>query len=354
MRQEPVPVRLVDFLPRLPLDRAGEILSSFAVTARVRLCTDRPLYPIRHARKVIYPTGEFTTVLSTPALQEALRRGHVVSIAETAVYEKAVIFAPYVEYFHALKEEYEAEGNRIMRYLTKKLLNALYGKWAQKRPLLEDSIEMQCDGYAREEVLDLVTGHTEIQYQMLNRIVHLYGEEDTEQTFTAISAHITEAARMYLWSLLEPFYPDRILYCDTDSLKIRRSDLGHLTAPISDRQLGALKVEDEFERFEIHGPKAYQTERQRVIKGIPERAEQIGPVSYRYMAFLKQATHQRARQNTGVLTRPITKILRGRYDKGIVLANGRIVPFHVSDEFPLAVQLPASSQSRPVLPDSAP
>lgn len=327
MATKPVPVRLVDYRTHLELEEIEDVLSTFGCIARVRLNCDLPIYPIRKERRVLYPVGRFSAVLGTAALKDALERGYVEEIQETALYETAVVFSGYVAFFHTLKELYTRENRPADRYLVKKLLNALYGKWAQKRPIVEENVELSYEGYYREEILDLVTGHTEIEWKLLNKWVRLFGEEDTEQTFTAISAAITEQARMYLWSMIEPLYPDRILYCDTDSLKIRESDLAYLTAEVSDGKLGALKVEEKFNSLHIYGPKAYVTERSRVIKGIPKRAEQVGPVSYRYTGFFQQATHQRARLDSGSLTKEVVKTLWLKYDKGTVTADGRVIPF---------------------------
>ncbi len=329
MQKYPVPIRLVDYEKQISLGDIDDTLKSFCVVARASLDCDLPLFAVRRDKKIIFPVGKFDTVLTTGGIKEALARGYVQKIGETAIYEKAVIFTEFVSALNVLKERYTRENKLTERYLVKKMLNSLYGKWAQRQIITEEDILLECEGYFREEVLDLVTGQMEIVSQLLNKRIVQFGEEEMEKSFTAISAHITEYARMHLWRLIEPLYPDHILYCDTDSLKIRESDLGLVTAPISDTELGALKIENTVDTLQIFGPKAYHSDGKRTIKGVKKSAIQISPISYRYDSFLRQASHLKRHMDTGVIQREVIKTLSGNYDKGIVQPNGSVLPFRL-------------------------
>jgi hypothetical protein len=332
MSIEPVPIRLVDFLSSMSMEKLHDCLYTFCVVARVDLECDKPLFAFRHKEKVIFPVGRFSCVLTTPSLREALQRGYIRKIGESYLYEKDLIFSDYVEYFHKLKQLYTRERRAIERYAVKNMLNSLYGKFAQQKPITEENIEEKFESYFKEEILDLVTGKTETVTKMLNRRVITFGLENDKRCFTAIAAHVTDAARMYLWKLIEPLWPDRILYCDTDSLKLRKSDIELVLAPIANDQLGSLKIESTVDRLQIFAPKSYQADRERVIKGVPKRACQMTPVSYSYLAFLKQNSHLRLRRDHGVLTHEVFKTLKNNYDKGIVTPSGRVMPFEL--EFP--------------------
>jgi len=329
MKRQAVPIRLVDYQENWSLKKLTEALQTFAVVARVELHTEQPLYPMRRGHKVIYPIGRFEATLCTPALKEAVKRGHVTAVWEAAVYQKGWLFEGFVDFFYELKRRYQREGRKVEEYLVKKLLNSLYGKWAQRRPVVEDEIVLDYSGYWREEVLDLVTGKLEIEYKLLNRWVRLFGEEDDERAFVAISAHITEGARMYLWSLLERFESGQVLYCDTDSLWIRERDRARVADLISADRLGGLKVAGQYHTLKILGPKAYWADGRRTVKGVPAAAVETGPLTFSYTSFLHQTTHMREGQVEGVLTQQTLKRLWGRYDKGEVSASGLVTPFRL-------------------------
>ncbi len=271
--------------------------------------------------------------MTTPGVRTALERGHLVSLGETAVYRKAVLFKDYVAELYRLRMEYKTAGEETWVYLCKILLNSLYGKWAQKRPITEIEDCPEAEGYRREETLDLVTGQIWLEYQLMNKLVTIQGEEIGKHSFVAISAHITEAARLLLWQLIEHAGTKNVLYCDTDSLKIRESDVNNLHDLIHPSTLGALKVEKTSDTLDIWGLKAYSEDGVRTIKGIPKSAVELGNHTYSFTHFLKQASHMRKKQITGVISEEMVKRLNLKYQKGVVLDSGRVLPFDFGPQF---------------------
>jgi hypothetical protein len=271
-------------------------------------------------------------------------RGHLVSLGETAVYKKAVLFRSFVHDLYQLRMNYRAEGNDVWVYLCKKVLNSLYGKWAQRRPLAEIEDVNEPGGYRREEILDLVTGKTFVETQLMNKRITIQGDEPGPGSFIAISAHITEAARILLWRLIEKAGRERVLYCDTDSLKLCQKDVGVLRSLIHDTDLGSLKIEKLSEDLDIWGLKAYSESGIWRVKGIPRKASVLPNHVYSYDHFLKQASHLRRQQITGVISEKMVKRLNLKYEKGTVLPSGRVEPFVFGpdDLPPPPLPLPAS------------
>ena len=332
MASESLPVQLVDILDHPDLDWLEDALRDHCVVARCQLDTPEPIYAIHHNKRICFPTGQFETVLTTPGIKTALARGHLVSLCETAVYKKAVLFREYVQELYRIRMDYKTAGEETWAYLCKILLNGLYGKWAQKRPITEIEDCKEAEGYRREETLDLVTGQTWLEYQLMNKLVTLQGEEVGKNSFIAISAHITEAARLMLWRLIEQAGTQNVLYCDTDSLKVRERDVNNLHSLIHPTTIGALKVEKTSESLDIWGLKAYSEDGVRTIKGIPHSAKDLGNHTYSFTHFLKQASHMRKKQISGMISEQMTKRLNLKYQKGLVLPSGRIVPFAFGSE----------------------
>lgn len=327
MSSESVPTQLVDYLDQPDFRWLKDALRDHCVVSRCVLETDQPIYPVHHNKRICFPVGRFETVLSTPGIREALKRGHLISLGETAAYRKSILFRDYVQDLYKLRMEYRAKGQETWVYLCKILLNGLYGKWAQKRPITETVTVDDPEGYRREEILDLVTGKMFVEYQLMNKLITIQGEEEGNNSLTTISAHITEAARLRLWKLIETVGAEKVIYCDTDSLKIRERDVVRLDHLLHPTKLGALKVEKTTEKLTIWGLKAYMEDGIWKVKGIPKKAIRGPNHTYTYQHFLRQATHMRRKQITGMLSETMVKRLHLEYHKGTVDATGKVAPF---------------------------
>ena len=127
----------------------------------------------------------------------------------------------------------------------------------------------------------------------------------------------------------------RALYCDTDSIKIRKAHYDRITWPKGKKTLGALKIEDRPRRLYIEGSKNYRTEKGRKIKGIPERAKEIEPGVFAYQWFAGQITHLRKNIKVGARVEEVTRTLTAKYEKGVVDPSGRVTPLRLELPDPL-------------------
>ncbi|GAH16471.1 unnamed protein product, partial [marine sediment metagenome] len=73
----------------------------------------------------------------------------------------------------------------------------------------------------------------------------------------AISAHVTDYARLYLWKLIQIADIVNCFYCDTDSLIVNEKGYKNLSKFMDKDRLGWLKVEDVSSCVDIRGAKNY-------------------------------------------------------------------------------------------------
>lgn len=327
MKQFTYPSRLLHVAHRPTFKFIREVLNSYGVVAEVTLDTPEAAYAVRHDHKTIFPVGQFTTHLCTEGLRYALSYGHVVKIHQAAIYKMEDLFTEYVDYVHALRRKYQRDKNPVMELLSKYFLNSLYGKFAQLQIITDKEDIMGSDDYSRDVIFNLVTGHNVIVTRLMNTQLTQRMEGESKNSNVAIAAHITENARFLLWDLIKQVGTDRVLYCDTDSIKIRRSDLKLVTSPRSKVTLGALKVESTSKKLYIEGAKNYRTEKGRSIKGIPESAKELSPGVFSYRWFAGQITHLRKNIPVGARVEDVTRTLSAAYTKGVIQSDGRVVPF---------------------------
>lgn len=327
MRNNLFPTKLVGYRKDIPLERFTELANLFCCIAEVDLETNDPAYAVRIGEKICFPTGRFRAFLCTGSLRKALKDRAINRVYRAAFYKPGNLFSEYVDYFYPIKTKAREDGDRITERFTKFFCNSLYGKFGQRRFLQQVLSDNTNSGYYRIKHYDLVTGVTGIEYKLFNKIFIQYGSEDTPSTFTAVAAHVTESARLLLWSIIVSIGVDRVLYCDTDSVVIPAAFLPSVNYPIDAHVLGSLSVDKECGTLEINSCKDYSIDHHRIVKGVPKRAKYLGNNTYEYYQFLSQVTHMREEKTRSYITRKIIKRVDPLYDKGIIGKNGIISPF---------------------------
>ena len=109
----------------------------------------------------------------------------------------------------------------------------------------------------------------------------------------------------------------------------------HVNYPIDAERLGALKVESEYSSLSIHGPKDYETENMRRIKGVPKTATELPDGSFEYKQFGRQLTHLRKGNVEDFIVKTTRKDLSRVYTKGRVSRDGRVTPWVFPDDLKL-------------------
>ncbi|GAG25538.1 unnamed protein product, partial [marine sediment metagenome] len=239
MKQFTYPTRLLRVVHSPNINFITDVLNSYGVIAEVVLNTQEAAYAIRYKRKTVFPVGEFTTTLCTEGIKYALKQGHIVQINTASIYSMDDIFTSYVDYIHKLRSKYKRAKNPVMVMLSKYMHNGLYGKFGQLQIINEKEDIGSGQEYSREVVFNMVTGHNLIVTRLMGKQITQRMEGEGKNSSVAIAAHITENARFILWEIINQVGTDSLLYCDTDSIKIRRSDLKHVKWPISKTKLGA-------------------------------------------------------------------------------------------------------------------
>jgi len=314
----------------------------YCYVAKCLVDTDKPIYAYRKDKKLIFPVGRFITYLTTPSLLYGIEHGHVKEVLEVACYRKANIFYDYVDYFYNKRLEFRSEKNPAFAYMCKLLLNSLYGKFGQKTSKLIHSGTNGKVEDVRRLIIDAQTHKTSIHQVFFGcETIIEQGEEEGGNSFPAISAHVTDYARLYLWKLIEAADIKNCFYCDTDSLIVNEKGYKNLAALFDLDRLGWLKTEEVSDNVIIRGAKNYTFGKRTKIKGIPSKAKKNKSGSFTYPVFPSMINELRSGIKEDYRVEVQTKRLTGLYDKGIVTDTGRVNP-HVLPE--------VESHQSPVLP----
>lgn len=327
MRNFELPWRLIDYRNSVSIKTAKTILKYHAVCCEVTVETDKPFFAVRREDKIIFPVGRFKTFLCTQALKYAIENKNVIKINRMAVYEKSILFASFVDYFYEQRMKFKKEGNKMYEVFCKKIMNSLYGKFAQKLKTQVIEEANSSDDYYRCEFLDYETAERGIETTMFSITTIDFNDEIESNNFVAISAHVTEIGRMMLYNIIEEIGRSRVYYCDTDSIKICSKDLRRVKHDIDNNKLGSLKLERVSKRLTINTNKDYIDGDKVVLKGVPQNAIKLDKDTYSYYTFLSHKSHLSINEKEKYFTRYIIKKIKRSYNKGYVDRYGNVLPF---------------------------
>lgn len=346
MREHLYPTKLVSHRKRETISGLQSLLQQgFGVLARVTISTNKNAYPLRYKGKLVFPVGTFQTVISTPEIEYALKRGDIKSVHEVAVYKMAPIFKTFVNQFYAFREKAKQEKNAVWDLLYKLVLNSLYGKFGQLKREWQEVGECNKDLVETEEIIDVSSGQpVRLRFRKFGGKIYLEDliEDVAYNSSIAIAAHVTAYARMLLWTYIQTAGESNHYYNDTDSLYINAKGLENLrkAGALHDTQLGKLALEKTPDSAAFYGPKHYQLGNDRILKGISSDAKQLGD---RVFEMLQWPSFKSAMNNgnlNGFANRKVIKTLSPEYTKGWVLKSGEVKPLQFRIEHEENILLP--------------
>lgn len=333
MKDREIPCSLYRYVKNPMLAGLKHVLKYYCVIADVTLETTRNIFPKHHDGRLTFPIGRFRTSLCTESLLSAVANEEVVAVHSMAVYYKANLFHDWVESLYAARMKFKSEGDEGFTYMVKILLNSLYGKWAQAT---EEKIN--------EEVLETPTWGNEISvcYETGKKtVIHKWGSHSFEygpeklesyNSFTAISAHITDYGRNTLQRLIDLAGSHNVWYVDTDSLFVNEVGSDRLAGEIDPLVIGKLKFEKETNSFLIRGCKDYEFDGKRTIKGIRVEAEQLEHGIFQQVHFPGFLSGVREHLEGKYKILKIKKVLKREYKKGIMNLWGRVEPLKLKED----------------------
>ena len=307
-------------------DHIQELLNYRLVIADCLMDTQENAYPVHHDNRLVFPFGQFRTVLTTAELKHALDNNRVQGIFAAVTYYHGYIFEKWVDYFWEKRQTAQKNGDTTGATLYKLLMNSLYGKFGQR------GFQWQDIGQCPPDLMEteLIWNEVLQTQRKLRRFAGLIQEKiekpESRNSIPSIAAHVTGYGRMYLQQLIWKAGKHNVFYCDTDSLFINDQGLANLKPFIKPGQLGKLKIEWSSDDVEIHGLKDYRVGTLVKIKGIRRNAEKITDTKYRQAVFQGFKGALRKGLVDQQMVYYLEKNLTREYKKGTVTESGHVVP----------------------------
>ena len=364
------PTKLVAMLKSPTVRQFNSAIRNYGVCARVEIVSPDVPYPKRIDGKLLEVCGEFTTALCGPELKRAWDNGHVKKVQLASLFELGDVFTEYVEYLWSERLRYKKAGDDVKQTFCKLLMNSLYGKFGQRgyewQPITTESVAKiyQYHGVAmpaayRKDgwVPSILWAQSKwfpaglpepITVRAVSGVVEMRvaGHEHYE-SFPAIAGFVTSYARERLRALIDIAGADNVYYCDTDSLFVNTKGRVMLSVrgEIDPNKLGALKEVSETKEATFYGPKDYLFGEKETIKGIRANAIPISENEWMQNQFEGLKSVLKRERKPYIKIGWIVKRNNRRYNKGLILPNGRTKPFTlIGDEFISTSELLNSSE----------
>ena len=151
---------------------------------------------------------------------------------------------PFDEFIYTIYEKRRASKNPAEREVLKVILNSLYGKLASRNQITRVVSKYELLKKNSKRLKD-------VQWIDHNRGLLDFYTPQQRYVNVLWGAMVTANARILLTKYLNQVPPQRLIYCDTDSIYCEGVDL-----PLSDG-LGGLKLERTAKRMVVKQPKAY-------------------------------------------------------------------------------------------------
>lgn len=333
MSQNCFPQRLVRSEQRAELIELLPSIDWSASCADVEIQTDKPLYPLRTDTHVIYPVGRFRTSLCGNELYQAFRAGIIRKCGSWSEYKLAPLFSLWVSALWDMRQVYRLEGNSLYEQFTKRIMNSLYGKFAQLTPAwvnVDDKHDML--PWTTHASYDCTLNDWKF-YRSIGWQVQLkQGRKTRPQSFYAISAFVTAAARQRMDWLRRVAGKRHVLYQGVDSLIVTPTGRDNLTeqGEIQENTLGKLRLQYQSDYGYINGISDYQIGSKRVLssRALNSEISDLGDVTQHKYYIMENLFKRRPVDHVEEKLEEWHR--QSKYSKGIVGQDGWIEPFDVS------------------------
>ena len=293
-RDHDIPSKLESVDIDVAPSRLESWLDDWGCVARVMIETDEPAFPVRirmkelgrgtvidrgpdddprdYDRGVIWPVGRFWTTLCGPELKLAFHVGNVIRCKVVARYRCYPHFRRWVDELYAWRTLCRQAGDVAGAKVCKRLLNALFGKFAQRAKRWQDEPEaLSTEPFSQWWARNAETGLPEQWRAFAWQVQRLVDMGEHPESMPVVTAWITSAARVRLWSMIEAANQYNVYYYDTDSIWTNREGLGKLRTAgfVHQTDLGKLKLERAYEMVQFLGIKHYVADGRMVCAGLP-------------------------------------------------------------------------------------
>lgn len=344
----PLPAGRAWAFESLPTDHSAVSSDRWGITARVRIKTDRPRWPVRIGRHSWYPVGEFWADLAGPDIKWAAELGCLAEIGTGTVHRLGRAMTPWAQWCLSVQDGAHPDSPPTARIAAKNWGRSVIGKWAARA---FDKVELGpagTDSWGYEEGWDHTLGCRAGTVSLGGKTWLVSESADPDNAYPAVLAWVESAVRVRLSKALEAIGDGALVQCDTDGLIVALRTVGTRaggglfafdpqSSPTSrlSRMLDAiaplvepltLRVKSRAPHVTVIGPQHLMFGGQRRLAGIPQAAEQQPDGAFLVKQWPKLQWQMTNGSAAGYVRPERRPMVKGPYPTGWILRSGRVVP----------------------------
>lgn len=286
----------------LPLDSPLIGGAGVGCIARCRVSCERPRYPLRTPAGVVYPVGEFVTVLAGPELAEARARGELREVLDGYGYVLKHWAHEWSRWVAAVLDGRDDQVGPMLRQLLKGASKTVWGRTAMR----VTGTVVESDGPTEE--LRLERGHDQVTGSSMviidqgwRRRVEMQDQEG-DDSFPAVLAWVQSVVRVLISRLVDAIGEQAVVQVATDGVLVAPWRLAEIAyeaqvaiggvGDVADVAMAAcraltaevvplrVRLKDVLRRVRMLGPDAVESDQGRKVSGVPVGARRRGPWLY--------------------------------------------------------------------------
>lgn len=288
---------------KITIAQYRRLAASNRVLCKCRITADTPVVPARINGREMWPEGTFDTWIWDTEVDAAIRYGCAVSVLQSYVYARAPILQDWAKWVLGKLQGNEQCTSPVARTYLKHSARALVGRIALKTGRWEVF-------GSNPEHLTGITRLVDPETRQVWRLMHVgdltmieAGKDESENSIPMVTSWIMSECRVRLWDAMNIAGLDHIAHVDTDSILADSDGLARLRKGLSIGPGCPWHVKGTWATIDVWGPRRYVRGQQRVMAGIPVRAEEIAPGTYRGEKWASTATDLETREDGIVTTR---------------------------------------------------
>lgn len=267
-----VPTVLMGESHTLDPGRLCQLADQYAVLAKVDISTRVECVPALADEHILWPVGQFSTVLWDPELRMAVQCGAEVQVRQAWLYRKAPALRGVAAWIMQGLADDRGGITQVQKRLLKHWARALVGRCALRYRTWELWGEAEEDDVSLGMIHDWQTGDVSELMQVGRQLRVLSEQQESPESLPQIPGWIMSECRSRLWQLMQTAGPSHLVYLDTDCLIVDGEGARRLEVLRQDGGGWPMHIKGRYGQLHVHGPRMLELDGERRMSGVPLQA----------------------------------------------------------------------------------
>lgn len=275
-RDVDLPASLFGTVPNPSFARTMDLAKRYCVLADVTVSTPSACVPASHSERILWPTGQFRTVLWDPELALLEREAATVTVHKVWLYKKAPVLKEWAQWILSQLGKIDDSCPSWLKLILKHWSRALIGRFGMQYKQWENFATASTSRIYCSELYDPDTGDKSQLLQVGTDVFTLGSLTETNDACPQITGYIMSEARAKLWRTVSQVGHDNVYYMDTDSMVVNHSGHYAISQHKGKGDFDGLRTKGSYRSCHIYGPRSAIFDSHPTVAGMPKNAINTG------------------------------------------------------------------------------